>query len=101
MRPPDEDEARPAFLVEVYAATRQIASDGEEAIRRATTAARDGTPPIELLSSIFIPGDETAFYLVGAQEEAHVRRLFEFAGVRYDRIFPADAETLARRSLGP
>jgi hypothetical protein len=103
LRPPDDDgdEARQAFLVEAYAATRQVASDGDAAIKRATAAHEDGRPATELLSSIFIPGDETAFYLVSARQEAHVRSLLERAGVRFDRIVLADAETVRRRSLSP
>jgi hypothetical protein len=94
-----------AFLVEVYTAARAVANAAEAAIREATprrpsaeTAEETDWSP-ELLSAIFIPGDETAFFLVRARDEVEVRGLLGRARVRFDRIVPADAPSLAGASL--
>jgi hypothetical protein len=95
------------FLVEVYTAARATAHDAEAAIRDATSRPPRADAPEEtdsspaLLSAIFIPGDETAFFIVRARDEPEVRGLFARARVRFDRIVPADAESIAGASFEP
>lgn len=93
------------FLVEVYTAARAVATAAEAAIWEATSrqpsakGAEETNSPPELLSAIFIPGDETAFFLVRARDEVEVRVLLGRARVRFDRIVPADATSLSGASL--
>jgi hypothetical protein len=95
------------FLVEVYTAARATAQDAEAAIRNATSRWPRADGPEEtdsspaLLSAIFIPGDETAFFIVRARNEPEVRELLARARVRCDRIVPADAESTVGAPFEP
>jgi hypothetical protein len=95
------------FLVEVYTAARATAHDAEAAIRDATSRRPRADTPEEadsspaLLSAIFIPGDETAFFIVRARDEPEVRGLLARARVRFDRIVPADTESTVGTSFEP
>jgi hypothetical protein len=93
------------FLVEVYTAVRSVAIDAEAAIRKATArrpraeAAGECDSSPELLSAIFIPTDETAFLIVSGRDELEIRELLGRARIRFDRIVPADAKSLAGTSV--
>jgi hypothetical protein len=95
------------FLVEVYTTARAAANDAKAAIREAISrppsaeAAEETDSSPELVSAIFIPGDETAFFLVRARDELEVRGLLARARVRFDRIVPADTESLRGASSEP
>jgi hypothetical protein len=103
----DKRRRNELFLVEVYATARAVANDAEASIKDATSRrpcanAAEATDLLpELVSAIFIPGDETAFFIVRARDEVEVRGLLARARVRFDRIVPADAESFVGASFEP
>ena len=62
------------FLVELYATTppevRALAASG-------------------LTRTVFVPGDETCFFLFEAGSASDVERALDLAGVGYERVVPA------------
>lgn len=81
----------PEFLVELYVA-RSNGAAVERGARSARLAAetltREGTQ-VRYLSSIFVPEDETCFYLYEADSAEAVREAAARAALDYERIAEA------------
>jgi len=84
----------PRYLVELYV-SRAGAADLADASGRARAAAealtREGTP-VEVIRSIFVPDDETCFYLFDAASAAAVEEAAARAGIRFGRIAQAELD---------
>jgi hypothetical protein len=84
----------PEFLIELYHSRTDVAGTGRAA-RRARLAAeelnREGTA-IRYLRSIFVPDEETCFYLYAAGSVDAVREAARRAGLRFEHISEAVAE---------
>ena len=80
------------FLVEVYLAR----GNGVEATaldaRRAAQELTDKGTPVRYLSSIFVPEDETCFFLYEAATAEAVREAARRASLAFERISEAVAE---------
>jgi Protein of unknown function (DUF4242) len=82
------------FLVETYASrfAKQVTADLSLVAEELT---REGTP-VRFLRSIFVPEDETCFYLVRAASADAVRAAAARSGLLFERIteavFDADAD---------
>jgi hypothetical protein len=84
------------YLVEVYVARGDGTTPdlGAERVQRAAEElTREGTP-VEFLRAIFVPEDETCFYLYDAASAEAVRRAAGRAVLRFERI--AEAVALGR-----
>jgi hypothetical protein len=84
------------YLVEVYVARADgtaVDLGAERAQRAAEELTREGTPA-RFLRAIFVPEDETCFYLYEAASAEAVREAAERAVLRFERI--AEAVALAR-----
>ncbi len=82
------------FLVESYVTQRDSATFDREAERCRVAAeemTREGTP-VRFLRSIFIPEDETCFYLYEAASAELVRELARRAQLPFDRVAEALAD---------
>jgi Nickel responsive protein SCO4226-like len=76
------------FLVEVYAARTDIRSvqrRGHRALRAADALTREGTP-VTYVSSIFVPCDETCFFLFEAGSIDAVREAAHRAGLAFENV---------------
>ena len=83
------------FLVETYA-SRNAGAEVEQGAERARAAAAQLTlegKPVRFLRSIFVPEDETCFYLFEAASLEAVREAAQRAALSFDRIAEAFAET--------
>ena len=83
------------FLVEQYLARTNASAverHGERARRAAEELARDGTR-IHYLRSIFVPEDETCFYLYEAVSADAVRDAAVRAGLSFERVVEAVGDT--------
>jgi Protein of unknown function (DUF4242)/Putative mono-oxygenase ydhR len=81
-----------SYLVELYLS--RAGSDGadgtaERARSTAEAMAREGLP-IRWLRAIFVPEDETCFYLFEAGSAELVRAVGERAGISFDRVLEAN-----------
>ena len=79
------------FLVEAYvprAAAGDAANGFERASRAADQLTREGTQ-VRFLRSIFVPEDETCFYLYRASSLEAVRAAATRAGLRFERVSAA------------
>ena len=79
------------FLVELYVSrTEPLAAEQGAARARlvAEQLTREGTP-VRCLRSIFVPEDETCFYLYEAASADHVRAAVERAGLPFERVAEA------------
>lgn len=75
------------FLVEVYV-TRENATSApgsEEVAAAAEALTREGRR-VRLVRSIFVPEDETCFYMFQAETSDAVREAATRAGLRFDRV---------------
>ncbi len=82
------------FLVELYVSrehTRAVEAGARRAEAAAKELTREGTP-VRYLRSIFVPEDETCFYLYEADSGDAVREAARRAGLPFDRIAEAVAE---------
>jgi len=83
----------PEFLLEVYAA-RTASSVVDEGARRARGAAdslsADGTR-VRFVRSIFVPEDETCFYVYEADSVGAVREVARRAGLPAERVVEAQS----------
>jgi hypothetical protein len=87
------------FLLEVYVPrTDGLAVErGEERARiAADELAREGTP-VRFLRSIFVPEDETCFYLCEAASTDAVSQLAKRAGLPFERVVESVAPATAAR----
>jgi hypothetical protein len=76
------------YLVELYITSSDAAGAerrGEQARRAAEQLAREGTP-VRYLRSIFVPEDETCFYLYEAPSADAVREAARRAQLPCDRV---------------
>ena len=79
------------FLLEVYAA-RTDSGAVDEAARRARAAAdslASEGPQVRYVRSIFVPEDETCFYVYEADSAGTVREVARRAGLPVDRVVEA------------
>ena len=79
------------FLVELYVSRGDAGAveRGAETARLAAEAlTREGTP-VRYLRSLFLPLDETCFYLYEAGSVDAVRRAAEMAALRFERVAEA------------
>jgi len=79
------------FLVETYVAQDDgatIARRAERARDAADRLTREGTP-VEFIRSIFVPADETCFYLYEALWPDNVREAAERAALPFERLSEA------------
>jgi hypothetical protein len=85
------------YIVEVYVGRGDGSApdlSAERAQRAAEELTREGTP-VEFLRAIFVPEDETCFYLYDAESVDAVRRAASRAVLRFERV--AEAVALVRR----
>jgi hypothetical protein len=79
------------FLVELYV-SRADGAEVERAAERARDAAeqltREGRP-VRFVRSIFVPEDETCFYLYEAASAEHVSEAARCADLRFERVAEA------------
>jgi hypothetical protein len=88
------------FLAELYVSRTDADVVGHCASRArlgAEALSREGTP-VRYLRSIFVPDDETCFYLFEAASADGVRAVADRAGLRFDRIAEALAEPHPREA---
>ena len=80
------------YLVELYV-SRAGSGGADGAAQRARSAAeamaREGLP-VRWLRAIFVPEEETCFYLFEAASAELVRAVGERAGISFDRVLEAD-----------
>jgi Nickel responsive protein SCO4226-like len=79
------------FLVELYVSRVDRASveaGAERARRAAESLTAEGTP-VRYLRSIFVPEDETCFYLYEAASVEAVREAARRAALRFERVAEA------------
>ena len=76
------------FLVECYVPRTDSAAvaRGEERARIAAEELTREATPVRFLRSIFVPEDETSFYLCEAASVEAVTELAERAGLRFARV---------------
>jgi hypothetical protein len=85
------------FLLEIYVPrTDGLAVERGEARARiaAEELSREGTP-VRFVRSIFVPEDETCFYLCEAASNDAVRQLAKRAGLSFDRVVESVAPATA------
>jgi hypothetical protein len=89
------------YLLELYVSkTDRTAVDrSREAARRATNELTRRGTPVRLLLSIFVPGDETCFFLYEAESVDVVREAARRAALPHGRVAEAVAEPAARNRL--
>jgi hypothetical protein len=81
----------PEFLVELYVAQTDdasVARGARHALAASAALTREGTP-VRYLRSIFVPEDETCFFLYEAGSADAVREAALRAGLRFERIAEA------------
>jgi hypothetical protein len=85
------------YLVETYVsrANPATAETGTKSIRAAAEHLTSEGKPVRLLRSIFVPTEETCFYLFEAVSAAVVRLAGERAELSFDRVSEASAWTNA------
>ncbi len=75
------------FLVEVYVTKQtEAAVPGSDKVAAAAEQLTREGRQVRLLRSIFIPEDETCFYIFQAQTGDAVREAATRAGLRFDRV---------------
>jgi hypothetical protein len=81
------------FLVETYASyeTSSQAARRVEDVSLAANQVSETGAAVRLQHGIFVPEDDTAFYLFEAASADAVRQAMTRAGVRLDRITEADS----------
>jgi uncharacterized protein DUF4242 len=81
------------YVVELYVAREDVAAlelSAERARRAAEELTREGTP-VRFLRSIFLPVDETCFFLYEAASAELVREVARRAQLPFDRVAEAVA----------
>ena len=81
-----------SYLAEAYTA-RSRAAEVEAAARRATVAAAalaETGRAVRYVRTVFVPGDETCFYLFEADAAEDVADALRRAGIDCERIVEAD-----------
>jgi hypothetical protein len=83
------------FLLELYVprdGRATVDADVDRAGRAASELAREGTP-VRYVRSIYVPEDETCFLLYEADSADGVREAARRAGLPFDRVVEAVAES--------
>jgi hypothetical protein len=78
----------PEFLVELYGSqtdTAAVAHGANRAQAAAAEVTREGTP-VRYMRSIFVPEDETCFYLYEASSVEAVEEAVRRAGLTFERV---------------
>lgn len=81
----------PEFVVELYvsqAGGHTVERGAERARRAARELSREGTT-VRYLRSIFVPDDETCFYLYEAAAAEDVQEAARRAGLKFERVAEA------------
>jgi hypothetical protein len=81
-----------SYLAEAYAA-RSSAAEVEAAAQRATVAAAvlsASGHAVRYVRTVFVPGDETCFYLFEADAAEDVAEVIRRAGIECERIVEAN-----------
>lgn len=81
----------PQFLLELYVSRTELAAaenGAKQAARAAEQLTAEGTP-VRFMRSIFVPDEETCFYLLEAASLEHVRAAAVRAGLPCERIAEA------------
>jgi hypothetical protein len=89
------------FLVEAYVPRAAAVADApgvEQASLAAEELTREGHP-VRLVRSIFVPGEETCFYLYQALSVDAVREAASRAGLRFERVSEAVSDETAQTAL--
>jgi Nickel responsive protein SCO4226-like len=81
------------FLVEVYLSRGDAVDASAERARRAAQELTDEGTPVLYLSSIFVPEDETCFFLYHAASADAVREAARRASLSFERVCEAVAES--------
>ena len=82
------------FLVELYlsaADSRSTLADGRRRARAAAADLRREGVTVRFVRSLFLPQDETCYYLFEAGSAAVARQVAERAGLAVDRVVPAES----------
>jgi Nickel responsive protein SCO4226-like len=80
------------FLVEVYLSRGNAHDASADRARRAARELTDEGTPVVYLSSIFVPEDETCFFLYQAASAEAVREAAQRASLRFERVSVAMAD---------
>jgi hypothetical protein len=78
-----------SFLVEVYTPAAAASAEIERRLRVASAQLTRAGTPVRYLRSIFVPEDETCFYLLEARAVEAVREASVQAGISAARIVEA------------
>ena len=92
----------PEFLLECYVSRTDggAVARGEERARIAAEELTREATPIRFLRSIFVPEDETSFYLCEAASVEAVRELAKRAGLRFERVAEVAPASMSKRKGG-
>ena len=79
------------YLLEIYVSRTDpdAVADGTERARRAAEVLRREGTPVRFLRTMFVPEDETCFYLYEGANEQAVREAARRAGLPVERIVEA------------
>lgn len=83
----------PEFLVEVYISRDGVTTAEVDQVCLAAHRLTEEGSPVRLLQSIYVPEDETGFYLFQALSLEAVREASARAGLHFDRISEAVSAT--------
>jgi len=89
------------FLVEVYAARSDLHAvqrGRQRALRAAEALTREGTP-VAYVSSIFVPCDETCFFLFEAGSIDAVREAAHRAGLAFENVAEMVSDSTRKESF--
>ena len=92
----------PEFLLEYYVARADGAAvaRGEARARVAAQELSRGAAPVRILHSIFVPEDETVFYLCEAASVEAIRELATRAELRVERVAEAAPVSMSKPEGG-
>jgi hypothetical protein len=79
------------FLVEAYLSrlTAPVANPGADDVSRAADQLSHEGKPVELVHSMFVPEDETCYFLFRAQSSDAVAEAARRCGLRFERLIEA------------
>lgn len=84
------------FLVEAYTPANSTIDDIEARARRAAAQLSASGTPVRYTRPIFVPEDETCFYLLEAESRHAATEALRRAGVSPQRVTEAVGETATR-----
>ena len=82
------------FLVEIYLSRTAagVATSQAEGVARVADQLTGEGKPVRLLRSVFVPEDETCFYLFAAQSSDAVVEAARRCGLQFDRLVEATSD---------